>query len=107
MLKVLSSPHVDASALSAMLGEGDSSDVERLLALRAAGDGEMPNFSPRDDMSGATDSLGINAMLGAGRSNMMSLADSMKQQQNKTAEDLKNLSKDMKKKLFGGSTKKT
>jgi hypothetical protein len=101
MLKVLSSPVVDASSLSAMLGEGDRGDIDRLLALRAAGDGEVPNFSPRDEAGGA-DSLGVGAMLGAGRSNMMSMAETMKQQHNKTAEDLKNLSKDVKKKLFSG-----
>lgn len=101
MLKVLSSPHVDASTLSAMLGsegEGAGADIERLLALRAAGDGGDVQFSPRDEASG--DASGINAFLGAGRSNMMSMADQFKQQQNKASEDLKAMSKDMKKKLF-------
>lgn len=102
MLKVLSSPHVDANSLSAMLGEGDATDIERLLSLRAAGDGEMPSFSPRADEAAGTDPMSMNALLGAGRSNMMSMADTLKQQQNKTAEDLKNLSKDVKKKLFSG-----
>ena len=40
--EVLSSPVVDASTLSAMLGEGsDPADIDRLLSLRAAGDGEV------------------------------------------------------------------
>lgn len=103
MLKVLSSPVVDSNTLSAMLGEGDSTDVERLLALRAAGyDGEVPTFSPRDEASSADTFSSMNAVLGAGRSNMQSMADTMKQQQAKTSEDLKNLSKDVKKRLFSG-----
>merc|ERR1719454_1096079 len=85
MLKVLSSPHVDASSLSAMLGEGDAPDIDRLLALRAAGDGEVPNFSPREEASGAADPLGMGSLLGAGRSNVMSMADQFKQQQAKTS----------------------
>ena len=36
MLKVLSSPDVDAASVTAMLG--DTSDVQQLLALRAGGD---------------------------------------------------------------------
>lgn len=102
MLKVLSSPVVDANTLSAMLGDGDSADIERLLALRASGDGEVPTFSPRDEASSADTFSSMNAVLGAGRSNMQSMADNMKQQQAKTSEDLKNLSKDMKKRLFSG-----
>lgn len=35
MLKVLSSPDVDAASVTAMLG--DTSDVQQLLALRAGG----------------------------------------------------------------------
>jgi hypothetical protein len=103
MLKVLSSPVVDASTLNAMLGgdgDGEHLNVDRILALRASGDGEGGlSYSPRDES--ATDAP-ITAALAAGRSNMMSMADTMKQQQAKATEDLKNLSKDMKKKLFSG-----
>jgi len=106
MLKVLSSPVVDSNTLTAMLGEGDSVDVERLLALRASGyDGEVPTFSPRDEASSADTFSSMNAVLGAGRSNMQSMADTMKQQQAKTSEDLNKRAKDVSKsmsKLFSG-----
>jgi len=103
MLKVLGSPHVDASTLSAMLGsdgDGEHLNVDRILALRAAdGEGGLLH-SPRDETN-ATDAT-ISSYFGAGRSNMLSMADQMKQKQAQASEDLKNLSKDMKKKLFSG-----
>lgn len=37
MLKVLSSPDVDATSITAMLGDGDDPMVQQLLALRASG----------------------------------------------------------------------
>lgn len=103
MLKVLGSPHVDASTLSAMLGgDGEApADVDRLLALRAT-DGEGGGYAAAQDEAGGADPSSINAFFGAGRSNMLSMADTLKQQQAKTSEDLKALSKDMKKKLFSG-----
>jgi len=102
MLKVLSSPVVDASTLSAMLGEGtDPADIDRLLSLRAAGDGEAGSFSPRDEAKAGA-AIDMNSLLRDGRSNMMSMADKGSAMQAKAAEDLKNLSKDVKKKLFGG-----
>jgi hypothetical protein len=103
MLKVLGSPHADASTLRAMLGddgEGALADIDRLLALRAT-EGEGAALGGLQEEGGA-DASGINALFGAGRSNMLSMADSLKQQQAKTSEDLKALSKDVKKKFFSG-----
>eukprot|EP00927_Polykrikos_kofoidii_P077454 TRINITY_DN74395_c0_g1_i1.p1 TRINITY_DN74395_c0_g1~~TRINITY_DN74395_c0_g1_i1.p1 ORF type:complete len:824 (+),score=128.80 TRINITY_DN74395_c0_g1_i1:61-2472(+) len=96
MLKILSSPDVDAGAVSAMLGDDrmtaeSNLDIERLLALRASADGEVPVFvSLRDEER--LDSSGVGAL----RSTMMSLGDSLKGGA-KTAEDLK---RDMKKKFL-------
>merc|ERR1712151_286172 len=60
MLKVLSSPDVDASALSALLGE-DRSANERLLALRASDPTTSPLIdSPREEAQGGTTISDLN-----------------------------------------------
>merc|ERR1712194_648781 len=85
MLKVLSSPDCDAASVSALLGgDGSSSEssaeIERLLALRATGDGL--SMSPRDE-----DGVG-------GSSGAAALGSAM-------VKDVKALTGDMKKNLQG------
>merc|ERR1712232_497377 len=61
MLKVLTSPDVDASAVSALLGEErfasgfQAEDVKRLLALRAGSNADAPMIDwPREDDKGGS-----------------------------------------------------
>mmetsp|Transcript_30765 Transcript_30765/g.56080 ORF Transcript_30765/g.56080 Transcript_30765/m.56080 type:complete len:833 (-) Transcript_30765:14-2512(-) len=112
MLKVLSTPHLDASSLRAMLGDDASSpdafDVERLLALRASSDVDLgPVGSPRAEEDRG-DSSGVAALRGLANnatnnamSQVFSIGGAISQQHAKTSEDLKKLSGDMKKKLGG------
>jgi len=88
MLKVLSSPDCDAASVSALLGGDGSSaesiaEIERLLSLRATGDGDRGlNMSPRDE-----DGFG-------GSSGAAALGSAM-------VKDVKALTGDMKKNLQG------
>jgi hypothetical protein len=100
MLKVLSSPDVDAAAVSALLGDDRSSpeanaEIERLLALRATSDAvvDPPNSVLEEERY---DSSGVAAL----RNSFVALGDSFNQKGVKTSEDLKKLSGDVKKKLM-------
>eukprot|EP00929_Paragymnodinium_shiwhaense_P095423 TRINITY_DN56548_c0_g1_i1.p1 TRINITY_DN56548_c0_g1~~TRINITY_DN56548_c0_g1_i1.p1 ORF type:complete len:824 (-),score=169.75 TRINITY_DN56548_c0_g1_i1:8-2479(-) len=105
MLKVLSSPELDAAQVRAMLGETSltaneaDTEIRRLLALRATSADEPPPVpSPRDRDDDVIDvSSGLQAMA----STMTSLGAQFNQKSSKTTEDLKKISGDVKKKLFG------
>mmetsp|Transcript_41108 Transcript_41108/g.113287 ORF Transcript_41108/g.113287 Transcript_41108/m.113287 type:complete len:817 (-) Transcript_41108:157-2607(-) len=84
MLKVLSSPDIDASAVGAMLGgEGSATDIERLLALRATSDGDVSTMMPSSLDEEA--SSGVAAI----RNTMMSLGATLNHNTNKTQEEMK------------------
>lgn len=97
-LKVLSSPGVvDAAAVGMLLGSDGASpeaqaEIERLLALRAANDGEPGNLigSPREDEYAG------NSGMGALGSTMMNLSDAFNPQGMK---DIKKVSGAVSKKL--------
>jgi len=101
ILKVLSSPDVDADAISAMLGEGQNDAVvQQLLALRAgdstdgAGSGAADlQQSLRDEADRLAAATGV-ASLG---SSMNYLGDALSQKGARASEDLKKISGDMKK----------
>jgi len=94
MLKVLSSPEADASAVHALLGDRPSpEDTQRILALRVADNGDMGAMAaPLEEEN----SSGVAAI----RSGFFSLQDTLNQRGTKTQEDLKKFSGDVKKKLM-------
>lgn len=108
MLKVLSSPHIDANSLSAMLGNDGTSadaqafDIDRVMALRAASDVDFgPSTSPRpDEERGDSSSAAALRHANNAMSQVFSLGGAISQQHAKTSEDLKKLSGDVKKKLL-------
>lgn len=96
MLKVLSSPEIDASAVHAMLGDGwPREDVERLLALRVGYDeaGLLAASFDEDRFD--------QSSVGAGLLNTFNaLGDTLNQNRVKGSAELNKLSGDMKKKLM-------
>jgi len=92
MLKVLSSPDVvDASAVSALLGDDrPAGEIESLLALRAA-DGDQGLIRGDDD-------YGVSGVAALG-SSMMNLGDSLTLKGTKAGEDMKKGFTDLKKSM--------
>lgn len=101
MLKVLSSPEIDASAVHAMLGDGwPREDVERLLALRVGYDGEaglLPAGFDEDRFDNSSMGAGLRSTFNALGT---SLGDTLNQNRVKGSENLSKLQGDMKKKLM-------
>lgn len=91
MLKVLGAPGgaADLSSAAALLGDRPSAEVEALLALRSAGEGD-PQSSPREEERFTSSSMAAT---------MMNFHDAFGVKSAKVSEDFKKLSGDMTKKF--------
>ncbi|CAK9099194.1 Vacuolar protein sorting-associated protein 53 A (AtVPS53) (Protein HEAT-INTOLERANT 1) [Durusdinium trenchii] len=100
MLKVLSSPDVDATSITAMLGDGDDPMVQQLLALRASGDSSDATSagSMEQQLRHEADRIAAAAGVPSIGSTMNYLGDALNKGA-KASEDLKKISGDVKKNI--------